>query len=88
MGKKVTIDLRNIHTPRAAQAYIQYAMDFPAHYGRNLDALHDMLGEIGEEMQLTLITDAQPTREMAAYYGKLLRVLEDAAKENLKLTVL
>lgn len=80
--KKVTIDLTNIQTPRGMHAYIAYVMNFPAHYGRSLDALHDMLTEIGEPTLLTIRRPAVLPVKIAAYFPRLSLVLHDAQEEN------
>ena len=53
----------------------------PAHYGRNLDALHDVLGEESEDMRLMLLGEPA-SEEMAAYLPRLVRVMEDGAQGN------
>jgi len=83
--KNVTIDLSHIETPRAAQVYIGYVMGFPAYYGRNLDALYDMLTDIGEETLLTIRRPAQLPPQMEAYFPRLALVLHDAQEENARL---
>lgn len=80
--RTVTLDVRCIHTPAALQIYLQYALDLPRHYGRNLDALYDVLGEIDEPTRIVLIADQNPTPEMAAYLPRVERVFSDAAKGN------
>ena len=58
-------------------------LNFPEWYGNNLDALHDALTEIGEDVRLTLVHfDAMQNCRRG-----FLRVLADAAEENLYLTV-
>ena len=85
--KQTTIDLRNIHTPGAAQVYIEYAMNFPAYYGRNLDAMYDMLTEISEPTLLSILRPAQLSEPMQAYFPRLARVLHDAQEANDRLQV-
>ena len=85
--KKVTIDLTNIHTPRGMHAYIAYVMNFPAYYGRNLDALSDMLGEIAEPTLLTIRRPAALPLELEAFFPRLALVLHDAQEENENLQV-
>lgn len=85
--KNVTIDLAHIHTPAAAQVYIGYVMGFPEYYGRNLDALHDMLTGIDERTLLTLRRPAQLPEQMAAYFPRLSLVMHDAQQENPHLQV-
>ena len=79
--KTIEIDLRCIKTVRALHIYLQYRLGLPAHYGRNLDALHDALGEIAQPTRL--IVRAQGVKgETAAVLPRLLCVLEDAQQEN------
>ena len=85
--RTVTIDARHIHTAAALQRYIAYLFDFPAYYGRNLDALHDMLTTLDRQTRIVLIAAQEPSEEMARYLPRLLRVLEDSAQENALLTV-
>lgn len=84
MMKTIRLDVTNIGTVKALHVYLAYMLDLPAYYGGNLDALHDVLGEIGEETRIVLA--GQPASdEMAAYLPRLARVLADAAQENGKL---
>lgn len=82
----VILDLAHIETVRALHVYLAYKLNLPAHYGKNLDALHDLLTENSEETRIILRT-AGVTGENAAYLHKLVRVMEDAAQENAALTV-
>ena len=84
--KTVRIDLRRIRKIASAQRLIQEAFDFPAYYGRNLDALHDMLCSIDEATHVVFITGARRKGEIAAYLPRLERVLADSARENGDLT--
>ena len=58
-------------------------LDFPEWYGNNLDALHDALTEIGEDVRLTLVH----FDDMKNCCRGFLRVFTDAVEENLHLTV-
>lgn len=75
--KTIKLDISNISTVRALHIYLAYQLDLPAHYGRNLDALHDVLGEESEDMHLMLVGEPA-SEEMAAYLPRLVRVLEDS----------
>lgn len=54
------------------------AFGFPAYYGRNLDALHDCLGDIGEDTAV-IVTDMGSADEAGR---RILTVLWDSAREN------
>ena len=86
MMRKIRLDMTNIETVRAMHIYMRYAMDFPAYYGCNLDALHDVLAEIGEETQVTVTGMARTGEEVQRWLPAFRRVIEDAMEENPKLT--
>ena len=79
--KTIRLEIEHIHTVRALHVYLAYMLELPAYYGKNLDALHEVLCEESEEKRLVL-TGAPASEEMAAYLPRLERVLEDCAQEN------
>lgn len=61
------------------------ALSLPSYYGRNLDALHDCLTEIGspDSPVAVRITGADKASEnMSRYMIGIRRVFEDSAEEN------
>jgi len=85
--RTITLELANIETVRALHIYLAYMLDFPAYYGKNLDALHDLLTEIGEDTRI-IVRSAGARGETAACLPRLLQVLQDAAGENPRLTLI
>ena len=82
---KIVLDLRGAQTPEAAHDYLRRALAFPDYYGKNLDALYDLLSvwDIPAAFVLRL-----PGRgDMAAYGKRLRRVFEDSARENGRISV-
>lgn len=75
-----TADLTNIETPEALQVYLGYVLGAPEWYGRNLDALYDVLTETARPTRLRVLPPARPNAAMAAYMRRLARVLRDAAE--------
>lgn len=55
---------------------------FPAHYGNNLDALWDCLGDVSAPFQLIIREKEALATNLRDYCEKFLRVLEDAKAEN------
>ena len=84
--RNIKLDIRNIHTVEALHIYLQYMLDFPVYYGRNLDALYDMLSQESEPRCIEILHNPQAESETAAYLPKLLRVMKDAAADNGRLT--
>jgi len=85
--RKIQLDIRHIHTVKALHIYLQYKLDFPAYYGRNLDALYDMLTQESEPVCIEIAYQQDAEYETTGYFPKLLRVLEDAARDNDRLTI-
>ena len=56
------------------------ALVFPEWWGRNLDALHDCLTDLGRPVRLEL--SHREAMEAAPFGRRLLRVLEDSAAET------
>ena len=79
--KTIRLDVTNIGTVKALHVYLAYMLDLPDYYGRNLDALHDVLGEISDQTRIVL-TGQPASGEMAEYLPRLVRVFADAAQEN------
>lgn len=79
--KTIRLDVSNIQTVRALHIYLAYMLELPAHYGKNLDALHDVLCEESDSMRIVL-SGVPASGEMAAYLPRLMQVMEDSAQEN------
>lgn len=82
--KTIKLSVENISTVKALHVYLAYMLDLPAYYGKNLDALHDVLSETGEETCIMLAGTAA-SGEMQAYLPRIERVFADAAQENTRL---
>ena len=71
-----TIDLRNVKDPESMHDIIEYSLPVPEYYGRNLDALYDVLTSMPADTVITVFTDQELTPE---YIDMFLNVCEDAA---------
>ena len=72
---------------KTAHDYLQHVLKLPAHYGRNLDALYDILTERGEETHLVLINSAKLAERLGRYGTLLVSTLSEAAEHNESLMV-
>ncbi|MBQ2545097.1 MAG: barstar family protein [Clostridia bacterium] len=59
-------------------------LELPDYFGRNLDALHDVLGDLLAAQPLTLEIEGTETllRTLGRYGEAFLHMLDDTAKEN------
>lgn len=85
--RRIRVDMANIDTVRAMHIYLRYVMALPAHYGCNLDALHDVLAEMGEETEIAVFGMDRAGEQVQRWIPAFLRVAKDAMEENPLLTV-
>ncbi len=81
--KEIVFDGAELLYPKQIQDALADRMGFPEWYGRNLDALHDCLGDIREETVIVLLN-----WEKQGYQAAVLRVMRDVAAENDSLCVI
>lgn len=85
--RDVTLNLTPFEEKISLHRYLKEALDFPFYYGANLDALHDELASERDDLRLTVCYSDTPRGKMIDYLPKLLRVFDDAARENYHLAV-
>jgi len=85
--RTVVLDGGKMSSREAAHDYLSEKLGFPDYYGRNLDALYDLL--TGFPQPVTLVVRRRQELESAlGDYGRgILKALDDAARENPGLTV-
>jgi len=84
--KQVTLDCSKMTVPDEVHDLFTQALDFPDWYGRNLDALYDMLSTC-PPLRLTL-ANAKALNAMFRYGDNLRLTLEDAARDNPRLELI
>ena len=86
---EVPIDERDLLNISIVHDYLRVTLGFPEHYGKNLAALYDCLGDISEPTRLYIMRDAtlDPSDPYAKEMDKLCLVLMRAARENPALSV-
>lgn len=71
----------------SAHTHLAERLELPIYYGRNLDALYDVLTEIGEETEI-ILNDPAAVVELLGKYGEaMLATMQEAAEENPRLIV-
>ena len=82
---KIILNLKDKRAPEEVHAYLQRALAFPDYYGKNLDALYDLLS--CWDHPAVFVLRLPEGGDMADYGRRLRRVFEDAARENRRLSV-
>lgn len=80
--KEIILDCRGFVPRGALHTALAQALSLPDHYGRNLDALHDCLTAIPEDVRLVLTHWEDAEKDLGRGALALKRVLEDSAEEN------
>ena len=85
--KVVILDGTTAPTKEALHQHLARELSFPDWYGGNLDALHDCLTELMEEVDIRIIHTAELKAVLGDYADALLRVLRDAEQVNLNIQI-
>ncbi|NLB42341.1 MAG: barstar family protein [Clostridiales bacterium] len=83
----IIIDGRRLKTKKRAHEYLAEKLSFPSYYGKNLDALHDVLTSYGKPTCLRVRYPASITTNLGKYGETLLQVLNDAEKVNKNISI-
>ena len=84
----VVIDGEKMLNRRAAHDHLAGQLDLPDYYGRNLDALYDMLSERDGRTQLVVRHSGTLLSWLGDYGKALCQTLEDAERVNPGLEVI
>ena len=85
--KRLTLNARRMTSREQAHAHLKERLRLPDWYGNNLDALNDCLGEICAPTQIIVRFSPMLEQNLGDYGAKIIRVLEQAAQENINLKV-
>lgn len=80
--KKITINGKRLKSREALHEYITKKLNFPEHYGNNLDALYDCLSEIGTPLNIIIKNMDILEEELGQYAVNLTLMLTDISGSN------
>ena len=84
---RIDLDGREMTDRQRTHDYLASKLQLPEYYGRNLDALYDLLTERGEELEIRLFHVEAIKEQLGTYGVKLLHTLLEAECNHLPLTV-
>lgn len=84
----IRLDGQRMEDRAGTHRYLKAKFYFPDHYGNNLDALFDLLTEIGEPQKIILYNIDALKRSQPEYGRQLLKVLRAAEQANGMLEVI
>lgn len=80
--KIVILDGEKISSKANVHEIFAKALDFPEYYGKNLDALHDILTEHSEEIGVIAVNVEKLSENLGKWWKSLLRLLSDVSEEK------
>lgn len=79
----IFLDASRMLTREAAHRYLAEQLEFPEHYGKNLDALYDCLTDL-EQTEIKFVNCAEAE---GSYFERILEVFQEAAQDNAHLLI-
>ena len=80
--KSLELALASFENKEAVHAYLAEQLDFPDYYGKNLDALYDVLTtEINAPVWVRFDFSGLGDMALVTYYKRMLKVFQDASQE-------
>ena len=77
-----TIDLSEVKNKEELHDVLQEALPLPEYYGRNLDALYDVLTCIAEPVEIRLLNTEAAEAPDRGYIQSFLEVCKDVHEDN------
>lgn len=84
----IELDCAFLTSRKDAHDYLQQLLQLPEYYGRNLDALYDVLTSIGTPMTIVVKNETMAEENLGGYGSALLATIREAAEENPAVTVM
>lgn len=83
----IQLDGKLITSKAALHDLLQQSFSFPDYYGRNLDALYDLLTEISVPTEIQIINVDMLQQQLGAYGAAFLVTLHQAAENSPHLNI-
>lgn len=80
--RNIILNGKRMISREITHAYLKRKLNLPPYYGRNLDALYDVLTERNEYTVITLINQHVMKDKLGLYGEKIIQVFRDAKEEN------
>lgn len=87
--KEILIDCEKLRSRKVLHDYLEEELNLPDYYGRNLDALYDILSTAnkGGAVSFRFINRDKQSSRMVALYEAMIGMLSDLHEENENISV-
>ncbi len=83
----IFLDLEKMETIDEAKGQIKEVFKLKEQFSGNLDALHDLLTEIGKPTQISIVNTDEAAKDPQIYTARLIKAFLDAAEQNPNLKI-
>ncbi len=80
--KSITIDGRRCKTKEKTHEYLAKKKGFPPYYGKNLDALADVLSSYDKNITIKLKYSSSIRKNLGEYGEAMLKIFTDSAEKG------
>lgn len=84
---RIILNGKRMITREVTHAYLKRKFSFPDYYGRNLDALWDLLSTTAEETEIVIVNAHRVPEKLGKYGYSLLKVFDDLGEETRRVKV-
>ncbi len=84
---EIILDGRSMTDRELTHDLLAEKLPLPGYYGRNLDALFDLLTDCAEDIEITIVHGDEMLCHLGSYGQALLDTLWEAARENAKINI-
>lgn len=83
--KTIILDGEKMTSVENTHQYLATKLDFPKYYGKNLDALWDILSTVSEPVLIKLVNREKLINYLGDYAASLISIFFEVAEENEKI---
>lgn len=87
MGKVFYIDMSEVTTNEEFQELLVKELPLPDYYGKNLDALNDVLTEMGNGWNIIFYNTKFAKKKLGKYYDALKRLCMEVSEDSYNLKI-
>lgn len=84
---RYVIDLKDVQSKEDFHDRIEEGFDCPDYYGRNLDALYDVLTDEVEDVEIYFTNAADMAENMDKYYDAFVEMCEEVQQDYENITI-
>lgn len=84
---RIELDCARMLDRKQTHDYLKAQFGFPNYYGKNLDALYDLLSSADEDYEISVVNREVIEENLGGYGSALLAAIEEASEDNPRVTL-